>query len=328
MAGYLTADQGIAAALTESTYGVDAFTGGAPTAGSVLAMASLEIIQVQEQIEGDRLTATIAGECHALHYSHNDVNWSMPLVGSSAPGVAPPCAPWLRAAGFLETIDADTSVTYTPRVEQQGSLTALAYERSVQDATARRLMARGVRTNLTLTLNVGQEAMLEGAGQGLYDTYPATAAALPTLPTAYSSDQCGWVVSTMVLTVGGVTYPVEALTLETRWTLEVIRAGDASGGGSASQILLVKPKSGARMGGSFTLVDGTTALTAAINAWQSGAKLALSATLTKGARAITIAAPAIQLSAPTKTLPRFAIPWNAIRADGATGEDHLTITFT
>jgi len=328
MPGFLTADQGIAAAKSETTYGTDAFSGGAPSSADVLAMSALDIVQVQEQIEGDRLTATIAGECHAIHLSHIDLSWSMPLIGSSAPGELPPGDPWLRAAGYAATVVADTSVTYTPTIEQQTSLTALLYERSVQDGSARRLMARGVRTNATITLTVGQEAMCEGAGQGLYDPYPAETSALPTLPTAYSGDQCGWVVNRLVLTVDSVVYPVEAMTLETRWTLEVIRAGAASGGGSASQILLVKPRAGARFGGSFTLVDGTAALTAAINAWQTGAKLSLTAVLTKGARTITIAAAAIQLSAPAKTLPRFAVPWDAIRADGTSGVGHLTIAYT
>lgn len=327
----LTADHGIGAVLSETSYGVDAFGGGAPADSAVLAFSTLEIVQVIEQIEGDRLTATIAGECHANHLSHTDVNWSAKLTGSSAPGEIPAADPILRSCGFQRTVTADTSVVYSPITENDQtntpSATWLGYERSIEDGLARRLMSRGARGNFTLDWTVGQEAMINGAAQGLYDAYPDTASALPDLPEMYGEDQCGWIVNALTLTSGGVALPVESMTFSTNWTLEVIRAGAALGGGTASKILLTKPKSGSRMGGEFSLVDGAAALTKVIQDWKNGAKFQLTGTIVKGSRSISLDLPAAQLGSPTKALPRFGVPYFAVRADGATGQGHVLLTY-
>lgn len=328
MAGYTTNDQGICAFNSESTYGTDAFSGSAPAAANCFPAAECMIKQVREQVEGGRLTATVAGECHGIHKSHTEVTLNLMLLGSAAAGDVPPIGPILQAAGMSETVDAGVSVTYTPEVTQQDSITVLHYQRNVNDGNARRIMARGVRGNVTITMAVGQEAMVEFSGQGLYNDLPASDATFPTLPDEYAGDQCAWVVNTLALTVGGTTYPIEEMSFTTPWTVELIRTGDSTGGGTTGAVLLMNGKEGSRFGGGFTLVDGATALTAAINLVQGGAKASLSAVLTKGSRTITISAAAVQLGVDLDDQsPRYALQWFAVRADGETGANHVEIVF-
>jgi hypothetical protein len=332
MAGYITLDQGIGAVKAETSYGVDIFAAGAPAAADCLPFASLNIAQNIDFLRGDRLTATVADECGAPVPIDTEVTWDTLLLGSGAAGDLPPIDALLKAAGLYPTVVATTSVTYAPEIgndqSRTPSATFLRYLRDVDADTARRVMARGVRTNATITLTRGQEARIAGTGRGLYNALPTSSSALPSLPTSYAGDQCAWVVNSLVLTVGVTVYPIESMTLETRWTIETLLTGDA-GGGTAGRQLLTKPKSGQPFGGSFALVDGAAALTAAIGLWQSGAKATLSAVLTKGSRVITIGAGAIQLlPAQADQAPRFPVEYQCVRADGATGAGHLTIAFT
>ena len=329
MAGLITQDHGICAVKSETTYGTDAFGGAAPSAADVMAMASANIKQVITIIEGDRITAEVAGECDVRVPSHNEVEWSMPFIGSSAAGALPPCSALLKAAGFKETVVTDTSVTYAPQLAnnqtETPACTMVVYERTLEDATARKLLARGMRTNITIALEVGSEAMISGSGQALYDAYPDDPSALPTLPTSYTGDQCAWAVNKLALTVGGTTYPCKGLTFETNNDITQIMTGETTGGGMLSKVLLTKPKSGSRYGGSFTLEDGATALSEVIGLWKSGAKVTLEAVLTKGSRTITLAG-TIQIGGLEKEAPRFSVPYSFVRPDGESGVDHLTIT--
>jgi len=333
MSGWVTNDQGIAGVKSEgATYGVDAFSGGAPVDADRLPFAALDINQVLEAIEGDRLTATIAGECHALHNSHTEVSYSTMLLGSSAAGALPPVDAILRACGFKAAVDVGVSVTYEPITENNQtdtpSCTFVHYQRTVTAAQARRIMARGCRGNFTLDLQVGAEALLTGEMSGLYDAYPSATAALPALPTEYGGDQCAWIVNTLGLTVGGTVYPIEGMTFESRWDVELIRTGVASTNSSVSHVLLMKPKSGSRMGGSFSLKDGATALTNAIVAAQAGSKVSLVAVLTKGSRTITLDIPAVQLLPfGSSDAPTYAIEYAAVRANAASGAGHVKIIF-
>lgn len=328
MAGYTTNDQGICALKSESAYGTDAFGGSGPTDADTLPVASVQIKQVRNKVEGERLTATIAGECHGINKSHTDVSIKTMLVGSADAGDLPPLDALLKACGFSATVDAGVDVTYAPQLTQQAAMTVLHYQRNVNDGNARRIMARGVRGNMKLALEVGAEAMIEFTGQGLYDDLPPSDAAFPTLPTEYGADQCAWIVNTLALTVNAVTYPVESLTLETNWALDPIKTGDSVSGGSVGAVLLKKGKSGDRFGGNFVLVDGGAALTAAINLMQGGAKAALSAVLTKGARTITLTAAAVQLDTELDDQsPRYGINWYAVRANGESGDAHLGLVF-
>jgi len=332
MSGFVNPFQAIVGVKSEATYGADAFAGGAPADANVLPFATFEMTQLIPVVESDRMTATNAGECDSRTPSHNEVNWSCLLFGSSAAGVAPPVDPILLAAGFKKTVVVDTSVTYTPDVANNDTdtpaMTGVIYERTHEDGTARRVMTRGMRTPLSLVMEVGSEALLSGTALGLYDEYVGTTSALPTLPLAYAGDQCGWMVNKLTLTVGGTVYPCEALDFNTNNGTEMIMTGDATGGGMVSKILLTKPKSGSRFGGSFTLVDGATALTEAIALWKNGNKATLTCVLTKGARTITLEG-SIQLTLLGQgSKPRFPITYAFVRPNGASGENFLTLAFT
>jgi len=331
MSGFITQDHGIGAVKSETSYGTDAFGGGAPADTDVLPFANLALTQTLNVVEGDRLTATAAGECHGLSPQNTAVEWDVILTGSTGPGLLPNVDAILHACGFAATVDASTSVSYSPTLVNDStttpSATFLHYERVITSNEARRIMARGVKSNLAMTLTMGAEARISGSGIGLYNAYPNAPSALPTLPDSYGGDQCAWIVNSLVLSVGNVNYPVNELTFATNWTLLENMTGAASGGGTTSRVLLTLPKSGARFGGSFNLVDGAAALTAAINGGQSGAKLALSATITKGARTIVLTIPAVQLGIGAPTNEVFAIPYFAVRVDGTNGNDHVSLVF-
>lgn len=332
MAGQTTNDHGIAAFKSETSYGVDAFGGGAPADEDVLAVIELTITPQLTMIEGDRLTATIAGECHSMVKLQNDVSVTVPLIGSSAAGEAPPVAVILKAGNMAETIDTGVSVTYTTELVNSAaltpSMTALHYQRSVEDNTARRIMARGVKGSPTFNLTLGEEATLSLTGVAPYDEWPTDPAALPTLPEEYNGDQCAWPVSTLVVTAGGINYPVESMEIALNFTQELARTGDAAGGGVVGKVTNVKPKSGARTGGSFELNDGGAALADVIAKSKSGAKMTITAVLTKGARAITFSG-TIQLGMITNAAPRYTVPFYFVRPDGESGQGgDLTVTFT
>ena len=329
MAGYTTNDQGIAAFKSETSYGVDAFGGGAPADEDVLSVISLAITPQVTVVEGDRLTATIAGECHSVVFTQNDYTFETPLIGSSAAGVVPPVAALLKAGNFKETVESGVSVNYALVLENNAtetpSMTALHYQRSVEDGTARRVIVRGGKHSLTFNLTLGAESTVAGTGVGPYDGWPDTPSALPTLPEEYSGDQCAWVVNTLVVTAAGTVYPVESIEFATNFTQELIQTGDATGGGTVARVLNVKPKSGARSGGSMELADGGAALADVIAKSKSGAKMTFTAVLTKGARAITFSG-TIQLGALTNNAPRYTVPFFFVRANGSDGD--FTIAFT
>lgn len=331
MAGYTSLDNAICAVESETTYGTDAFS-GAPNGDQVIAFRNLVITPQMEAVENDRMTATVTGECHGIGYVQNNVTWEMPLIGSSDAGELPPGDALLKACNMKATVVADTSVTYTINTANSQtdtpSATVVMYQRSVEDATGKRILARGVRSTLMFNFTVGQEAYMGGEGVGLYDPIPATFSALPTLPTSYNGDQCGWIVNTMAVTVGATTYPCEAVEFATNFNTEVIKTGDATSGGQAGHVLLTKGKSGNRVGGSLTLADGSTALQDMITKAYAGTKASLTVVLTKGARTITFSFPAIQFGVFEDQSPRYNVPFFAVRATGTAGDNDFSIAYT
>jgi len=332
MSGYTTLDQAICAVKSETSYGVDAFGASAPTSDDTLAFRSLTITPIYEVSEPDRVTATASGECHTVYFSHNEVAWESPLIGSVDAGDLPIIDAILRAGNFKRVIDAGTSVTYTPSTandqSEVPSATFLMYQRSIEDNTGKRLMSRGSKTDLTFTFEQGSEAFLAGTALGLFDAVPATMSNLPTLPTTYNTDQCGWMINKMAVTVGNVSYPVSAFEVSSNFVTSPQGGGAEVGAGGIRKIVLTKGKSGNRIGGSLTLVDGSAALTDMITQAYAASKASLTVVITKGARTCTFSMPAIQFGVYTDASPTYTVPFFAIRPAGTAGDNELVITFT
>lgn len=327
----LSGDRKIASFAAETTYGTDAIGSGPPT--DWYAFRAIDITPVIVPIEAPRATASASGEKHCIHKSHNDVTWEMPFSGKTgAAGTAPAYDALLRASGFKKAVDSGTSVSYRPHTNNDmtdtPSATIWLYKYRLDDGNALLFKATGYRGNIDITLTMGEEAVIAGTGgKALYNAAPTSATAKPTAPTTYLGAGC-MVVTNLTVTVGGTTYPVEQLQLQSNWNVEEVRTGTAAGG-SLSLVLLTRPMSGGRLIGSMTLVDGSAALLDMLTKMQAGTQAALAATLSNGTDTIEIDAPNIQFGQYSETVSgalKFTVPFFCNR--GTSGDDELVITYT
>lgn len=325
-----SADRFIAAVKSETTYGTDAIAPGPPA--SYAAFRALGLTPVLNQIEAPRATWSASGEKSCSVKSHTDVTWEMPFTGRiGAAGTAGAWDALLMASGFKKTTSAGVSVSYKPNTINDNtdtpSATIWKYMRQLENAGAYLQKARGYRGNATIRLTVGEEAVISGTGQALYDPMTTAEITAPTAPSAYDGQTC-MVVQRLVLTMGAVEYPAENVEFTTNWTITPINTGEL-GGGVVSKVVLTRPMSGGRVGVSFRLVDGGTAYAALVNAWQSGTLVTLSATLTDGTRTITITAPNVQYTG-VATSAEAVLKYDVTGAlnRGTTGDDELVITLT
>jgi hypothetical protein len=326
----ISADRKIASIESETTYGTDAISPGPPS--DWYAFRACDIMPVVNPIESPRATASASGERHCVLESHNDVSWEMPLSGKTgAAGTAPAYDALLAASGFKKSVVASTSVTYRPTtvndMTDTPSATIWLYKYRLTDSNAYLLKAFGYRGNVTMTMTMGEEAVIAGTGMALYSAYPTSTVAKPTAPTTYLGAGC-MVVEGMSLTVGATSYPVESFEIQSNWTMTEIRTG-ASTGGTLSQVLLTRPMSGGRLIGSLTLVDGATAFQDMITKWSAGTQATLSATLTNGVDTITITAPNVQFGQPAESaegILKFDVPIYFNR--GTSGDDEISIAYT
>lgn len=326
----ISADRKIASVVSESTYGVDAISPG--PASTFQAFRAIDITPIVNPIESPRATASASGEKHCVLASHNDVTWEMPFSGKTgAAGTAPAYDAFMLAAGFKKTVVASTSVTYKPNtvndMTDTPSATIWLYKYRLTDSNSYLVKAFGYRGNVTMTMTMGEEAVIAGTGMALYSAYPTSTTAKPTAPTSYQGASC-MVVSGMTVTVGATSYPVENFEIQSNWTMTEIRTG-ASTGGTLSQVLLTRPMSGGRLIGSMTLVDGSSAFQDMITKWTAGTQATLSVTLTNGTDTITITAPNMQFGQPAESaegILKFDIPLFFNR--GTSGDDEIQIVYT
>lgn len=326
----ISADRKIASVETETTYGTDAIDPGPAT--DFQAFRDVNIVPIINTIESPRATASASGEKHCQLPSHNDVTWEMPLSGKTgAAGTAPAYDAFLLASGFKKTVVASTSVSYKPNTNNDmtdtPSATLWMYKYKLSDANAYLFKAFGYRGNVTMTMTIGEEAVIAGTGMALYSAWPTSTVSKPTAPTSYIGASC-MVVTAMTVTVGATSYPIENFEIQSNWAMTEIRTG-ASTGGTLSQVLLTRPMSGGRLIGSMTLVDGATALNDMITKWAAGTQATLSVTLTNGTDTITITAPNMQFGQPAETAEgvlKYDVPLYFNR--GTSGDDEITIAYT
>lgn len=326
----ISADRKICSAKSETVYGTDSISPGPPAAYQ--AFRACQITPIVNNIESPRATMLASGEKHCIVKSHSDVSWELPFTGrTGAAGTPPAWDALIMAAGFKKTVSAGVSVSYKPNTQNDmtdtPSATLWLYEMMLEASTAYLKKARGYRGNITVRLTIGEEAVIAGQGMALYDDWPDSTVAKPTPPTAYEGADC-MIVTQLALTVGAVTYPVEALEFQSNWGMTEVRTGEA-GKGTLAKVLLTRPMSGGRLIGSLRLVDGLTAMQDLIGKWRSSAQVTLAATITNGTKSIAIAAPNMQFGQPAGAAE------GAIKLDvplffnrGTSGDDELVITCT
>lgn len=326
----ISADRKIASVKSEVTYATDSIDPGPPSAYQ--AFRAIDVIPQVTILENPRATFSASGEAHCLVRSHNDVSWEMPFSGRlGAAGTAPAWDAFMLASGFKKTVVAATSVTYKPNTVNDMTDTPSAslwlYMMQLESTNCYLQKALGYRGNFNINLTIGEEAVISGSGLALYSPVPTSVIAKPSAPSSYEGALCS-VVTNLVLDIGGTNYPVESAEFGSNWTLTEIRNGTASAG-TLSQVLLTRPMSGSRMGGSIRLVDGLAALQDCIGKFQTGAQATLSATVSDGTRTTVITAPALQFGQPSASAEgvlKYDVPFFLNR--GTSGDDELVITLT
>ena len=325
-----SADRQLVSVLSEVTYGLDAIAPGPPA--NYQAFRTMTINPVLNQIESARLTFTASGEKSCGLKSHNDVSWEMPFTGKlGAAGTAPAWEALIMASGFKRTASPGVSVSYKPNtvndMTDTPSATIWQYLRQLEESASYLIKGRGYRGNVALRMTVGEEAVISGTGMALYTPWPNATVANPTAPSSYQGATC-MIVQRLVLTVGAIDYPLESMEINSNWTLTEIRTGELNQG-TLSKVLLTRPTSGGRVGGSLRLVDGKTALQDLVTKWQAGTLVSVSAVISNGTDTITLAAPNFQFGQPAPSaegVMKFDVPFYLNR--GTTGDDELTITCT
>lgn len=324
------------AAKSETAYGTDIFGGSAPSAGEWMQFRNIDIEPVVEHREVTRATATFSGEPSLPVPMRSIVTWEIPLLGKQGADEGPHHEDILKCCGLLPTVDAGVDVAFTPDSSNDlancPSATFVYYAVN-EEGQVKKYLARGVRSNFELVLEQGQPGYIRGEGRGLYDAEPTSWAAAPTLPQQYSEDKAPMVVTNLAVTVGGVTYPVERLTLSSNNSLTEIMTGDPNGVGVVSEVLIHKGRSGNRYGGEIVLVDGASALADLIAKQASGATAALVATLSGGGDTVTLSAPALQFTGRAKqragVVKRGAsYALNRAQAGTSSGDDDFEIAYS
>jgi len=108
-------------AKVEATYGDDALPTGALNA---IQTRNLTIEPLAgETLEFDVDTELLGAKAASMVGKHVRVTCDVPFAGSGAAGTAPAWSPLMLGSGHIETIVADTSVTYTPKDVDTNSLT-------------------------------------------------------------------------------------------------------------------------------------------------------------------------------------------------------------
>ena len=279
-------------------------------------------------------------------------------VGSGAGEEAPSWAAWLKAANMAEDITASTSAVYKPVTKNQAGLTVYKWMLDT-DGKHRLVRTDGVRGTISFDMQIDAEAKFEFSGIGLYEgekSDPAQffdaatgevallrdgASAVTARTTGEEKYANGTPVMCTAATItandggGAETWEVENIKLDLNWGQHVRRT--INGSSNAARVINTRAKTGARSGGSLTLMGGGAAHDDMIAAWQNGSTLDLDIVLVEGdgssgSGRITIEAQRVQIGKPSPSVDngviKYAVPFYFIGdpTSLADGTD-FTLTF-
>jgi hypothetical protein len=154
-------------AKAESTYGTSAAPAGTD---AVRIMNDLQLSPLQlELADRDLLYPYVGNRPRLVTQKLAAVSFSFELTGSGTAGTAPKTGLFFRAAGYSETIVADTSVTYAP--------IGASYEGITIDCRhgGKKHLITGVRGDISVELKAGEAPMGKFEGLGFYNAPTDTA---------------------------------------------------------------------------------------------------------------------------------------------------------
>jgi hypothetical protein len=147
-------------AKAETTYGTSAAPAGAD---AIRVMNDLQLNPLQmELVSRDLLYGWIGNSPRAVVQRLAQISFSFELAGSGDAGVAPKTGVFFRAAGYSQTIVADTSVTYAPIGTGYEGITINCRHGGKQH------LLTGVRGEIGVELTTGQLPMGKFEGIGIY----------------------------------------------------------------------------------------------------------------------------------------------------------------
>jgi hypothetical protein len=232
-------------------------------------------------------------------------------ISGGAGEEAPYYSPLLTASTLSETVVAATSATYAPATTQQGSVTVYKYERNLEDDNYRLITATGVRLNTTINFAINQEATWTATGVGAsFEDYSAPAAFISpttgqpalrkdglsaTTSTAAYADADPMVCQSMTITVGGNTYNCSEVTLDFGYTPTPIQTVNPAQ--TTSSVIGLRNQD-SRPSGTFQLLDGGTAYSAALTDWVASNQLTIDIRIANSTSRIDFTAPYCQIARP------------------------------
>lgn len=309
----------------ESTYGTDAVE-------TVLTTTTEDIIyqEVDEPtatperalVEFARARASASGNKHRTVEVRAPVSGSFPMTGrrgAAAGQEAPIWDPLAGAMSLNKAVVASTSCTYTLSTLQQAACTWYQYHRQLESDDWRLVVVTGVRGTSEITFGLDEETIINFTGTGLYqqvlsdraEYFSAGTLAANLLKdgltsvsartggaTEFIADQDTILGRALSITVDGVVFPLQSLSLALNWTQSEIRTLNASTG--VTKVLNTRASTGARVGGSFSLIDGADALDKLLDLYEDGSEVAFDCVATSnqgtsGDDRITLNAPKCQL---------------------------------
>lgn len=331
-------------AASEGTYGTDAVDAILQDGATDIVYQEIEEISVEpvrEVVELGRVRAVHSGNKHRTIADVTNVNATgalTPWQSGSAGEEEPYYHPFLAAANLEATVSSGTSATYKPVTKQQDAASVYMFERELDSDDWRLTYATGVRGTLTLQFALNQEPKWVFEGTGIYggmrsdgaEFFDPSTGAIALLKDGASgvtsrttgseviADLNPLLCTNMEITVAGTTYCVSELELALNWQVEVKRC--MGGAENGVRVYLTRAISGARIGGSFTLIDGATAHDAVIDDFVASTERELVLTCyedgdsSSGQARMTLTASQMQLGSPapgdqggilTHTVPFF-----------------------
>ena len=282
---------------SEATYGDDAFEGADPT--DYLAFDEFEVDPEYGEAEDEAVLAVHSGRKSDTWGDYLGVSWTLPLTLAPAAGDPPAWAALLKSSNFEETIEADTSVTYKPvtgnAMARVPSATAIYYMIESGHESAYKWILEGLRTDLTIQLEMNEYARISGDSRALFAPQPSTTVPKPSNPTTYSGDDAIPRVVNLQATAGSEVIEIESLEIATEWDWGMDYQGANTPDGSVSEIHLVRQR-GSNMSAGITLKARGHALETMIPELDDDNAFEISATLAKGGRSLDISMPRVQFT--------------------------------
>lgn len=178
--------QRILTAKIETNYGEDS----SPIGTDAVNARNIKVNYSGDVLERDLHRNDLSPVAPVLGKRSVEVSFEVDLAGSGSQGVAPDIGDLLQACGFLETVNAGSSIVYTPASQAVKSVTIKVYD--LLDATNSKIhKITGARGNVSFDFSAGQLAKANFTFRGLYtapvDGTTVTPTFFATVPPVVSS---------------------------------------------------------------------------------------------------------------------------------------------